>query len=294
MTGKLPVTPSRESFNSTNKAPGASSIKTAQSSSRRFFSPATSRNSVATAAANRDRVSGGNSTLRSNTGVGARSSSSANPTLGSGTAPSRAAPLPGPARMSGGNSTPRNNNAQRQFTPPSAQQNAPAQQRAQNHQPNTRVQGGPAAQNGQSARGGWQHFSPPTSRSTQPTGPTQSARQYHPPASASSRGGYPSAYNRPPLNMNKPIVQPRGGYPNASRGGYPGASRGPYPNGPAGGYRGAPPSPAQRSVPRPSAPPASAAPRGNPGGASRGSSGGASRGGGGGGGSSHPSSSHPR
>jgi hypothetical protein len=218
--------------------------------------------------------------------VGARSSSSANPTLGSGTAPSRAAPLPGPARMSGGNSTPRNNNGQRQFTPPSAQQNAPAQQRAQNHQPNTRVQGGPAAQNGQSARGGWQHFSPPTSRSTQPTGPTQAARQYHPPASASSRGGYPSAYNRPPLNMNKPIVQPRGGYP--------GASRGPYPNGPAGGYRGAPPSPAQRSVPRPSAPPASAAPRGNPGGSSRGSSGGASRGGGGGGGSSHPSSSHPR
>ena len=293
MTGKLPVTPSRESFNSTNKAAGASSIKTAQSSSRRFFSPATSRNSVASTAANRDRVSGGNSTLRSNTAVGARSSAGANQTPGSGTAPSRTAPLPGPARMSGGNSTPRNNNAQPQFTPPSARQNSPAQQRAQNYQPNTRGQGNTAAQNGPAGRNGWQHFSPAPTRSTQPTGPTQQARQYRPPASASSRGGYPSAYNRPPLNMNKPIVQPRSGYPNSSRGGNPGVSRGPYSNGPAGGYRGGPPSAAPRSVPRPSAPPASSAPRGNPGGGSRGSSGGASRSGGGGGGSSHPSGSHP-
>ena len=292
MTGKLPVTPSRESFNSTNKAAGASSIKTAQSSSRRFFSPATPRNSVATATANRDRMSGGNSAPRTNTAAGARSSSAANQTLGSGTATSRTPPLPGPARMSGGNSTARNNNAQRQFTPPSAQQNSPAQQRAQNYQPKTRVQGSSPAPNAQGARGGWQHFSPPPSRNTQPVSPSQSPRQFQPPASA-SRGGSSHAVNRPPLNMNRPIVQPRGGYPNASRGGYPGASRGPYPNGPAGGgYRGAPPSPAQRSVPRPSAP-QSSAPRGNSGSSSRGSSGGGSRGGGGGGGTSH-SGGHPR
>ncbi|MFI5106319.1 MAG: hypothetical protein ACHP79_15460, partial [Terriglobales bacterium] len=155
--------------------------------------------------------------------------------------------------MSGGNSTSRDNSAQRQFTPPTARQNGSPQQRVQNNYPNTRVQGGAAPQNGQGGRNGWQHFSPPPSRNTQPTGPSQSPRQFQPPSSA-SRGANSHAANRPPLNMNKPIVQPRGGYPNASRGGYPGASRGPYPSGPAGGYRGAPPSPAQRSVPRPSAP----------------------------------------
>jgi uncharacterized membrane protein YgcG len=297
MTGKLPVTPSRESFSSTNKAPGASSVRTAQSSSRHFFSPATAKNSVTSTTANRDRMSGGNSTLRGNTAVGARSSSGANQTAGTGNAPSRTAPLPGPARMSGGNSTPRNNSAQRQFTPPSAQRGASQQQRVPNNQTSPRGQGNPAGQNNQGGRNGWQHFSPPPSRNTQPTGPSQSPRQYQPPAN-SSRGANSHAVNRPPLNMNKPIVQPRGAYPNASRGGYPGASRGPYPNGP-GGYRGAPPSPAQRSVPRPSAPPSSSAPRGNSGSAPRGNSGGGSRGSssgtshGGGGSSSRPNGSHP-
>jgi uncharacterized membrane protein YgcG len=298
MTGKLPVTPSRESFSSTNRAPGASSVRSAQSSSRHFFSPATAKNSVASTTANRDRMSGGNSTLRGNTAVGARSSSGANQTAGTGNAPSRTVPLPGPARMSGGNSTSRNNSAQRQFTPPSAQRGASQQQRVPNNQASPRGQGNPAGQNNQGGRNGWQHFSPPPSRNTQSAGPSQSPRQFQPPAN-SSRGGNSHAVNRPPLNMNKPIVQPRGGYPNGSRGGYPGASRGPYPNGPAGGYRGAPPSPAQRSVPRPSAPPSSSAPRGNSGSAPRGNSGGGSRGGGGGnshgggGGSSHSGGSRP-
>jgi hypothetical protein len=289
MTGKLPVTPSRESFNSTNRAPGASSIKSAQSSSQRFFSPASSRNSVASSTAINGRGSGGNSTLRSNTAVAARSTTGAN--RQQTFAPPQRSTVGGSSSTRATQPPARNNSAQGQVTPPSARQNSSAQQRAQNYQPNTRVQGNTAAQSGQAGRNGWQHFSPP-SRSTQPAGPTQSARQYHSPAPA-SRGGYPSAYNRPPLNMNKPIVQPRGGYPNASRGGYPSASRGPNPNGPAGGFRGSPPSPPQRSVPRSGAPPTSAAPRGNPGGGSRGNSGGASRGGGGGGGSSHPSGSHP-
>jgi hypothetical protein len=259
MTGKLPITPSRESFRPTDKAPGASSVRNAPPSSQRFFSAATSRNSAATSTGSRDRLSGGNSTLRSNTAVGARSSS--------------------------------NVNRQQAFTPPQrsmAGGNATTQIAPQN-QATPRGQANPAGQNNQGGRNGWQHFSPPPSRNTQPAGPNQVPRQFQPPASA-SRGSYSHAVNRPPLNMNKPIVQPRGGYPNASRGGYPGASRGPYPNGPAGGYRGAPPSPAQRSAP--SAPPSSAAPRGNSGGGSRGSSGGNSRGGGGG--SSHSSGGHPR
>ena len=329
MTGKLPVTPSHESFKPTDRAPGGSSIKSAPPSSQRFFSPATPRNSVATTTANRNRISGGNSTLRNNTAVDARSSSRANQTFGSGTGTSRTAPLPGPARMSGGNSTARNNNSQRQFTPPSAQRGAPVQQRVQNDQNNSRVQSSPAGQNGQGGRNGWQHFSPPPSRNPQPVGPSQSPRQSQPPA-PSSRGGNSHAVNRPPLNMNKPIVQPRTGYPSASRGGggYPSASRAPYPSGPSGGgyhgappsaaaprsvprpsappssfaprgnsgggYRGAPPSAAApRSAPRPSAPPSSPAPRGNAGGGSRGNSGGNSHGSGGGGGSSRSNSGHP-
>lgn len=187
--------------------------------------------------------------------------------------------------------------------PYSSQQGASAQQQ--------RAQNSPSSQSG---RGGWQHFSPPPSRGTQPTGPSQPTRAYQPPAS-SSRGGNPSASNRPALNMNKPIVQPRGGYPSASRGGYPGASRGGYPTAPRGGYPGAPPrgnyptaqprgnypsappsvyrggqsSAAPRSAPRP--PSGASAPRGNSGGASHGNSGGSPHGGGSG--SSH-SSGRPR
>jgi hypothetical protein len=224
MTGKLPVTPSHESFNSTNRAPGASSVRTASNSSQHFFSSANVRqNSAASAAANRNRVSGASSQTRTY-------------------------------------------NNQREINPPSSQRNPSSQSHGQNSYPNTRVQGGATTQNGQNGRGGWQHFSPPPSRNVPSAGPTQSARQYQSPAS-NSRGGYPSANNRPPLNMNKPIVQPRGGYPNG-RGGYPGAARGPY--GPAGGvYRGAPPSAAPHTAPRPSAPTNNSAPHGNSGGAPR-------------------------
>jgi hypothetical protein len=263
MTGKLPVTPSRESFSPTNKAPGASSVRSASTSSQRFYSPTTSRNSATAATNNTARASGGNSGARTNTALGARS-----------TAPSRQPTFAPSQRSTAGANT----------VAPSTQHN-----QANTNPPNA-----------QSPRSGWQHFSPPPSHNVSPTAPTQSARQYQPP-SPSSRGSYPGTYGRPPLTMNRPIVQPRGGYPNAPRGGYPSAPRGPYSNGP-GGYRGAPPSPAQRSVPRPSAPPSPAqrsvprssaapsysAPRGNSGGGSQ-SSGGSSSSHGGGGGSSHTS-----
>jgi uncharacterized protein DUF6600/FecR-like protein len=252
MTGKLPVRPSRESFSPTNKAPGASSVRSASTSSQRFYSPTTPRNSVAATTANNARASGGNSGVRSNTTVGARSS-----------VPSRQPTFAPPQRSTAGTNT----------TAQSAQRN----------------QANATSPNSQSPRGGWQHFSPPPSHSVQPTAPSQSARQYQPP-SPSSRGGYPGAYGRPPLNMNRPIVQPRGGYPSASHGGYPSAPRGPYSNGP-GGYRGAPPSHAQRSVPRPSAPPSNSAPRGNSGGGSRSSGGGSAHGSSG---SSSHSGGHPR
>jgi uncharacterized membrane protein YgcG len=218
------------------------------------------RNSVATTTANRDRVSGTNSMQRSNAGM------SAPTTFGA-------------ERQSTATN-------QREFTPPVMQRNVSTQQQVPNNQANPRAQGSPAGQNNQPAKNGWQHFTPPPSRGAQPTGSSQSPRQYQSPANG-SRGGNTNAYNRPPLNMNKPIVQPRGAYPNASRGGYPGALRGPYPAGPAGVYRGVPPSPAQRGVP--SVPPSNSAPRGNSSGAPRGGSTPH-----GGGGSSHSGGGHSR
>ncbi|MGH9713881.1 MAG: DUF6600 domain-containing protein [Candidatus Acidiferrales bacterium] len=294
MTGKMPVNPSRESFNSTSKAPGASSVRNAPASSQRFFSPA-SRNSTAVAANREARASGANSSIRTNTSVSARSNIGSNRAPGNATTPSRNAPLPGPARMAGsvrgGSSVNRP-----QTDTPSGRMFAPPQQHTQNNQ------------SSQSARpGGWQHFTPPPSRGTQPARPGQPTRAYQPPPS-SSRGGYAGVYSRPPLNMNKPIVQPRGGYPNASRGGYPntsrgnypGGARGPYPSAPGGVYRGGSAGPAPRMPSTPSAPSrSSSAPRGysggNSGGSSRGNSGGGSHGSGGGsshssgGGSSHSS-----
>ena len=232
IAGKLPIAPSRESFNSTNRAPGASSVRNASSSPQHFFSSANVRqNSAASAATNLNRNSGANSTTRTYSN-------------------------------------------QREINPPSVQRNSTSQSHVQNSYPNTRVQSGTSSQNGHSGRDSWHNFSPPPSHNAPSAGPTQSARQYQSPSS-NGRGGYPSAYNRPPLNMNKPIVQPRGGYPN-TRSGYPGGARGPY--GPAGGvYRGAPPSapprlaaprpsaPTRAAPPRPSAPATNSAPRGNSG-----------------------------
>jgi hypothetical protein len=271
MTGKVPVTPSRESFSPTSKAPGASSVRNAPASSQHFFSPS-ARSSTAVAANTGARNTGVNSNARAAGNVGAR-------------------------------------------TPSSPQQGAASQQHAQNNQ---------SSQNG---RTGWQHFSPPPSRGTPSSGSNQPTRAYQPPASSSSRGGYPSASNRPPLNMNKPVVQPRGGNPSASRGGHPAAQprgnypaaqprgnypaaqprgnypaaqpRGNYPSGARGPNQGAPPSvyrggspgTAPRSAPRP--PSGASAPRSNSGGASHSSSGSSSNSGSGSSSSSH-SSGRPR
>jgi hypothetical protein len=220
MTGKTGISPSRQSYSSTDKSPGVSSVRNATSRSQHFFN-ASSKPSTTSASNAGSRASGANSTSRTTANSGARSASN-----------SQSASRPGPS-------------ASRPAT--SSSRTAPAQ-------------------GTQSARGGWQRSTPPTqsANNRSPYGQSPYGRAGQSPYG--SRGGAYGPYSRPPLNMNRPIVQPRGGYP----GGRPGA--------PAGGAaRGAP-----------GAPPSGAAPHG-------GSAGSAPRGGSaphGGGGGGHAGGSH--
>ncbi len=201
MTGASPVSPSRESFRSSDRQVSPGAIPNRGSVNQRFFSGA---RAGATGQAGNNR--GGN------TGAPAQM-----------------------ARPSQGNAQP-----QRGFTPPSAQQHSSVQ----------------------SARPGWQSFGG-TPRGSQPnvgsrtyTGPSvgqsrpsysqpsEPSRQYQPSARGGNVGGNSggSGYNRPPLNMQQPVVTPRGrGYSapapaptvrSAPSGGYSGGSyRGGQPSG---------------------------------------------------------------
>ena len=78
------------------------------------------------------------------------------------------------------------------------------------------------------SRGGWQSSAP------------RSTPSYSPPAGRStygggSWGGSRSGGSRPPLNMQQPIVQPRGGYSGSSGGSRGGSSGGSYHGGSSGG-----------------------------------------------------------
>jgi hypothetical protein len=193
MTGANPVSPSRESFQSTNRQVNPGSIPNRSVSSQHFF----------------------NGTARQNTSMQAgRSPSSSN---GGGNAAGNASR--GPATEQG----------QRGSTPPSSQQHA---------------------QSIQSSRAGWRTFTPPAGSQMQSNGrafegqrtPQAEAqtRSYNSQSTAPQRqyqsnsrpGSYGNGSSRPTLNMQQPVVAPRGG------GSYPGR---PMPSAPSnGGYRGAP------------------------------------------------------
>ena len=245
MTGANPVSPSRTSFNSTDRQVNPSSIPGRSGSNQHFFSSNARLNTPA---------QGGNGS--SNLSRGGFSAGNGNNAAASG---------------------------QASRTPQSAQQ----------------------GQSIQSSRPGWRGFTPPSGQTAQSNGGrtyegqngSQSRPSYSQSPGASgqsqsqnySRGGYSgNAGGRPTLNMQQPVVTPRGGntypgrsYPTSpSYGGYPGGGN------PGGGYRGAPSNGGYRGVP------SGGAPRGgSPSGAARGgSSGGGQRGGSSGGG--HSSSGH--
>jgi len=76
MTGKMPVTPSRESFSPSGRAASQSAIRSAGSSSQHFFSGG-SRTNGATAGATGSRSFGNSSALRSQSGLGSNNGSTA-------------------------------------------------------------------------------------------------------------------------------------------------------------------------------------------------------------------------
>jgi hypothetical protein len=260
MTGRSPVSPSRESFRSVDQQPGRSSIPSRSPSSQRFFN-GNGRSNTSSQAGNRSGnfnrggSFGGAQGRQNSTQPGLRSFGQANSNNVSRGPASSPAPAPG--------------------------------QRGYNASPSQ------GSRSIQSSRPGWRTFTPPSGQ-TQPysssrsfgmqggsqtrpnySQPSQSARGYE----GNARGGY---YNngsgRPTLNMQQPVVRPRGGYYGGAYGGNRGGSSG-------GGYY---PGRSMPSAPRGggygggshSAPSAGGSRGGYSGGGSRGGfSGGGSRGG---------------
>jgi uncharacterized protein DUF6600 len=278
VTGKMPVAPSRESFSPSGRAASASTIRSANSSSRHFFTGGS-------------RANGG----FANSGGSRSFGSSENPIRGqSGFDGNR----------SGVNSTSSVQSSRpgwQKFTPPQSggsNRSVGGFGANRNSMPNNsnrstfgRLPQQPSPETSQGSqrenRNSWQQFTPPT-RGSQPNSGRVWEQQggsqhgFQPPASA-SRGGSSNSYNsysRPPLNMRQPIVTPRGGSNNdrvyrgfgQPRGGSNvyNAPRGPYNapsyNAPRGGYN----PPRGGNAPRPNF---SVPPRGGNNGGSRGGGG---------------------
>jgi len=221
MTGKMPVSPSRESFSPSGRAASPSAVHNVPPASQRFFTSASRNNSAVNSAASRS-FAGSNEAARGESAFGA-GRNAASPAQGM-------AADRGPGTATGQSSRP----AWRTFTPPqSASSNYQGQGRATTEHPESNSFGrgafsGPSGQSSPTASArtengnGWQHFTGP-SRASQSEGfvhsntaSTNPQREFHPPTTT-SRGSYGYSTARPPLNMRQPIVTPRGGSYGNSR-----------------------------------------------------------------------------
>ncbi len=189
MTGKMPVSPARDSFSPSGRAANPASFRNAPSASQHFF----------------------NGGARANAGISSRQSSSfANSRAGSSFGGGRNASVQ--------SSRP----GWRTFSPPSGSSNtrAPAMNSARGNFGQSESRGSNQSRPSLGAenqnRGSWQHFTPPSHQSqaqgqaygrgyAQSNG---SERGYRP-SEQTYRGGYSNSDSRPPLNMRQPIVTPR-------------------------------------------------------------------------------------
>ncbi len=241
VSGKMPISPSRESFSPSGRTASAGSLRSAPSRSQHFFSSSSRGSTVS--GGNRG-FGGTNSANNSSANTGGSRPGSFERPSGSGTISNRSNTSTGVNRSAQGFGS-ANTNSQsgwQHFTPSSR---------------GTESQG--FNNRGTSLPGGNQ-------RSYQGS--------YQPPSSA-SRGGASNSYSRSPLNMRQPIVTPRSGNSGSnpygssrygSSGGF-NSSRGGTNNAPRSTY----------SAPRSSGGSSS---RGSGGGGSRGGSGGGHSGGG--------------
>lgn len=230
MTGANPVSPSRESFQSTNRQVNPSSIPSRSSGSQHFFSSSARQNSSVQTGRSGSNFSGSEN-LGGNTSHGPASGQMSRQSPGSNQSSNQTS-----------------NQGQRGFNSPSS----------------------PSGQQGQpiqSSRPNWHPFTPPSGQQTQSNagrtfegqGGTQSQSRSNVPQASqpprqvqnNSRGGFTvGGSSRPTLNMQQPVVTPRGG------GSYSGRPMPSAPSGGNGGYRGGPPSGggSYSSRPTPSAP----------------------------------------
>jgi FecR protein len=308
ITGGHPVTPSRESFRPSDRQVNPGAIPSRAGTNQRFFSDARMGRSVQGQPGQGGGNRGGNPAVnqpQQNAGrPGAGnfgSNNSGNVNSGNRQGPSNS-----------GNNLPQQNtdrSGSRSFGPNGAgdMNRGPVPQQAERPSGNTQGSRGFAPPSSQQApsnpstRPGWRQFTPP-SRSAEPDpggrnfggpGGGQSRPNYSQPSEASrqyqnnSRGnsGGPG-YSRPPLNMQQPVVTPRGGGSYSSPrsapsgGGYSGGGNRGGPQGggySGGGSRGGPQGGGYSGGGSRGAPSGG----GNRGGSSGGGSGGSSRGGGG-------------
>ena len=225
MTGAHPVTPSHESFQSTNRQVSSGAIPNRGNTNQRFYS-SNSPQSMARQAGNsqgsfnRGNSPAGSQSPQSMARPGFHSFGSGNVNRGSVAGQNNAQPQV------------HSQSQQHVFTPPA------------NPQSQLRGFTPPAQQQQQSSRPAFRPFTPPSNQS-QPggasrpyqgqAGPQPRPAQSQPQFQNNSRayaGNYNNGYSRPTLNMQQPVVRPRGGYPS------PAPSMRSAPSGPV--YRGAP------------------------------------------------------
>jgi hypothetical protein len=225
MTGAHPVSPSRESFHPTDRQVSPNSIPSRANSNQHFFS------SNARQGASVQAEHGGNNFSRGGGPTnGQAQQNTARPGFNSFGQADKGNANRGPASEQMSRQPQSSNQGQRGFTPPSSQQ----------------------SQSIQSSRPGWRTFTPPSGQQNQSNGGRTFEAQGAPQSRSNnsqtsapprqnennSRGNFNnSGSNRPTLNMQQPVVTPRGGPSYSSRPMPPAPS-----GGNSGGYRGGPPS----------------------------------------------------
>ena len=210
VAGKMPVTPSRESFSPSNRAANPSSFRNAPPSSQHFSNGGSRTNAGPPTGANAAGSRSFGNTNAVNNSARVQSGFGGNRNAGSFERPSSQSPSQNTNsnRANPSSSVQSSRPGWKTFTPPqSAGANRSQGFGANNHAtlnnnsargsfaPESRQssQGAPSgtSQRGQAeSRSSWQHFSPPTS---------------------ASRGSSSNSYSRPSLNMRQPIVTSRGG-----------------------------------------------------------------------------------
>ena len=276
VTGGNPVSPSRESFRSTDRQASTSAIPNRANSNQRFYSSNARRGASVQAQGsqggfNRGSAPNNSQATQNSSRPGFRSfgqgnSGQANPGNrpggfeSRGNQPQQNTARPG-SNQSGQNSRnfESNNSGNVNRGPVSGET---SRQPQQNMQSQPRGNASPAPQQ-QSSRPGWRPFTPPSNSSqpngggrgyegqgagpsrpgaSQPAQPPQQYRNNSPYQNNSRQSSGTYGYSRPELNMQQPVVRPRGGTysPAPSMRSAPsgGNSGGSYRGGQSGGYSG--------------------------------------------------------